>query len=161
MDVVRPVLEHVVERAPGSFIEEKQYALAWHYRLVEPEFGAWIATELAVNLESQLSGTELAVLRGSKVIEVRFAWANKGEVAAHIRSIHEPAWELAMGDDRTDEELFERLGPEAVTIKVGPGPTRARYRVAGPRAALGLLQAIAAGSEPLRRPAGKAAAAAG
>ena len=66
-------------------LEEKEFALAWHYRLVEPEFGDWIANELAANLEAQLAGTELAVLRGSKVVEVRFAWANKGEVAAHLR----------------------------------------------------------------------------
>jgi trehalose 6-phosphate synthase/phosphatase len=143
MDAVRPVLEHLVERAPGSFVEEKQFALAWHYRLVEPEFGQWIAREVAANLEAQLAGTELAVLRGSKVVEVRFAWANKGEVAAHLRSLVEPQWELALGDDRTDEDLFERLGPDAVTIKVGPGPTRARYRVAGPKAALALLGELA------------------
>ena len=40
MDAVRPVLEHFVDRTPGSFIEEKEFALVWHYRLAEPEFGA-------------------------------------------------------------------------------------------------------------------------
>jgi trehalose 6-phosphate synthase/phosphatase len=150
LDEVRPVLEHLADRAPGSFVEEKQFALAWHYRQVEPEFGTWIANELAINLEAQLAGTELAVLRGSKVVEVRFAWANKGEVAAHLRSLAEPDWELAIGDDRTDEDLFERLGGDAVTIKVGAGPTRARYRVAGPRAAIALLGTLALDREPAR-----------
>ena len=56
-----------------------------------------------------------------------------------------------MGDDRTDEDLFERLGPDAVTIKVGPGPTRARYRVAGPKAALALLGELAVSPSGSRR----------
>jgi trehalose 6-phosphate synthase/phosphatase len=33
---VRPVLEHFVDRTPGSFVEEKEYSLVWHYRNVRP-----------------------------------------------------------------------------------------------------------------------------
>ncbi len=36
---------------------------------------------------------------------------------------------VAMGDDRTDEELFTALPPESVSIVVGERPSRARYRV--------------------------------
>jgi hypothetical protein len=61
---VMPVLHHFAARAPGSLIEEKAYALAWHYRLTDPEFGEWLASELASLLDQQLAGTELAVLRG-------------------------------------------------------------------------------------------------
>ncbi len=143
-DRVRPVLEHFAARAPGSIIEEKSYALAWHYRLVEPEFGDWLATEVVSALDQQLSGTDLAVLHGSKVVEVRFAWANKGEVAAYIGAQGPPAdFELAIGDDRTDEDLFARLATDAWTIRVGVGPTRARFGVADPKAALGVLAALA------------------
>ncbi len=137
------MLEHFADRAPGSTVEEKEYALAWHFRLVEPEFGDWLANEVAAALDQQLAGTELAVLRGNKVVEVRFAWANKGEVAAHVRSLSEvPEFELAIGDDRTDEDLFERLPDDAWTIRVGSGVTRARYRLADPSAALALLATL-------------------
>ena len=37
----------------------------------------------------------------------------------------------AIGDDRTDEDLFGALPTEAITIKVGPGDTKARFRVDG------------------------------
>jgi trehalose 6-phosphate synthase/phosphatase len=144
---VRPVLEHFAAQAPGSSVEEKEYALAWHFRLVEPEFGDWLANEVAAALDQQLAGTELAVLRGNKVVEVRFAWANKGEVAGHVRSIvGAPDFELALGDDRTDEDLFERLPADAWTIRVGGGSTRARFRVAGPEAALALLASLGSSS---------------
>ena len=40
-----PILEHFVDRTPGSFIEEKRYALVWHYRVAEPEFGGCADTD--------------------------------------------------------------------------------------------------------------------
>jgi trehalose 6-phosphate synthase/phosphatase len=141
---VRPVLEQFLDQAPGSMLEEKEYSLAWHYRLVEVEFGDWLANELAAVLDQQLAGTELAALRGRKVIEVRYAWANKGEAVAHIRSqLDVPAFELAIGDDRTDEDIFERLPDDAWTIHVGQAQTRARYRIRNPSGVLALLAALA------------------
>jgi trehalose 6-phosphate synthase/phosphatase len=141
---VRPLLERAVDQAPGSFIEEKRFGLAWHYRLAEPEFGTFLAAEVAGLLELQLGGTDLTVLRGRKIVEVRYAWANKGEAATSIRSAGAaPGFELALGDDRTDEDLFERLPPAAWTIRVGDGPSRARFRVASPAAAVSLLDALA------------------
>jgi trehalose-6-phosphatase len=47
-----------------------------------------------------------------------------------------------MGDDRTDEDTFRALPPEAITIGVGFGATGARYRVATPRAARALLARV-------------------
>jgi trehalose 6-phosphate synthase/phosphatase len=55
---VRPILEHYVDRTPGSYIEEKEYSLAWHYRNVEPEFGSWLAGELVALLEGLLANAE-------------------------------------------------------------------------------------------------------
>jgi trehalose 6-phosphate synthase/phosphatase len=141
---IRPILEGFAERVPGSMIEDKELALAWHFRLAEPESGEWFANELATTLEDRVAGTDLSILRGSKVVEVRFAWANKGDVAAYIRAAGVPPdLELAVGDDRTDEDLFARLSEDALTIRVGAGPTRARHRVTGPGAVVALLAALA------------------
>lgn len=38
---------------------------------------------------------------------------------------------LFIGDDWTDEEGFRRLGRAAWTVRVGPGPSAARWRIAG------------------------------
>jgi trehalose 6-phosphate synthase/phosphatase len=141
---IRPILEAYADRAPGSFVEEKTFALAWHHRLADPEFGEWLANELVSLLDRQLAGTELVVLRGHKVVEVRLAWANKGQAVAQIRSLGpRPEVEVAIGDDRTDEDLFARLPKRAWTIRVGHGASRARHRVADHRAALALLAALA------------------
>ena len=49
---------------------------------------------------------------------------------------------VATGDDRTDEDLFASLPPEAITVRVGPGPTRARFRLEGTAAVRGILQML-------------------
>ncbi len=60
-DTIRPLFQHYTERTPGSFIEEKEINLTWHYRNTDPEFGAWQAAELQVNLEKILSHMAVSV----------------------------------------------------------------------------------------------------
>jgi trehalose 6-phosphate synthase/phosphatase len=142
---VRPVLEHFTDRTPGSFIEEKEYSLVWHYRMSDPEFGEWLANELAANLEELLAESEVCAVRGQKSVEVRLSWANKGEVAAQmVDDLPDSAFKLAIGDDRTDEDLFERLPGDAWTIHVGDGASRARFRLPSPRAVCEFLDALSA-----------------
>jgi trehalose 6-phosphate synthase/phosphatase len=141
---IRPVLEDYAARLPGSLIEEKALSIAWHYRLADREFGRWLAQELAATLGAQLANSDLTVLHGRRVVEVRYAWATKGEAYAAIDAElgrHGPV--VAIGDDRTDEDLFERLGPDAWTIRVGSGSTAARWSVGGPDDVLAVLEAVA------------------
>jgi trehalose 6-phosphate synthase/phosphatase len=143
---VRPVLEHYADRTPGSFVEEKEYSLVWHYRMSEPEFGEWQANELVANLEEMLAESELRAVRGHKGVEVKITWANKGEAAAHLEGLGPlPDFELGVGDDRTDEDLFERLPASAWTVHVGEGASRARHSLPGPPAVQRLLLALVAG----------------
>jgi trehalose 6-phosphate synthase/phosphatase len=141
---VRPVLEHYVDRTPGSLVEEKEFALVWHYRMADPEFGSWLANELVSNLEQMLAETELRAYRGQKIVEVKPVWANKGEVLTRLADeTGTPDFLFAAGDDRTDEDLFERLSETAWTVHVGTRQTRARYRVASPAELHALLARLA------------------
>ncbi|HEV2880833.1 MAG TPA: bifunctional alpha,alpha-trehalose-phosphate synthase (UDP-forming)/trehalose-phosphatase [Pyrinomonadaceae bacterium] len=125
---VFPVLEHFMDRTPGSLIEEKEFSLVWHYRMADPEFGEWLANELVSNLEQMLADTELRAYRGQKTVEVKPGWANKGEVLARLsQSAPRAEFCLAAGDDRTDEDLFARLHEDAWTIHIGDRHTRAKY----------------------------------
>lgn len=148
---VMPILEHFVDRTPGSFVEEKKYGLVWHYRMAEPEFGEWLANELVSMLEAMLAETELRAFRGEKVIEVKPAWANKGEVVERLLTGYsDPDFIFAAGDDRTDEDLFERLPEHAWTVHVGPGPTRASFVTADFQSLRRLLALIAETSDARR-----------
>jgi trehalose 6-phosphate synthase/phosphatase len=152
---VWPVLEHYVDRTPGSFIEEKEFALVWHYRMAEPEFGDWLANELAATLDEMLSQTELHAIRGQKNVEVRFAWANKASIVDRLEALRPDAdFRLAIGDDRTDEDLFARLAGLAWTVRVGRGPSAARYALNGPPDVRGVLRRVLEVAEEVSQPAG-------
>jgi len=141
---VYPFLEHYVDRTPGSFIEEKEFSLVWHYRMSDPEFGEWLANELAHDLEQMLADTPLRAVRGQKSVEVKLMWANKGEVMSRLsRECPSPGFLLAAGDDKTDEDLFARLPSSAWTIHVGESQSRARFRLPGPEQMCGLLRDFA------------------
>jgi trehalose 6-phosphate synthase/phosphatase len=139
--MVMPILEHFVDRTPGSYLEEKKYALVWHYRLIEPEFGEWLANELVSMLEAMLAETELRAHRGNKIVEVKPVWANKGDAFERLLAAQpQPDFLFAAGDDRTDEELFERMQSAAYTVHVGPGATRASFAVSDFRGVRELLE---------------------
>ncbi len=143
-DAVRTILQHFVDRTPGSFVEEKEFALVWHYRTSEAEFGEWLATELVAMLEGMLAETELRAYRGHHIVEVKPMWANKGSFVNELLPGHaEDAFILGMGDDRTDEDLFTRLPATAWSVHVGGGPSKARYRVADTAGVRQLLHQLA------------------
>ncbi len=150
---VRPILEHFIDRTPGSFIEEKEFALVWHYRLAEAEFGDWLATELVAMLEGMLAETELRAHRGKKNVEVKPMWANKGSFVTELLPFYSDAdFILAIGDDRTDEDLFSRLPNDAWSIHLGRGLSKARFSIADTahvRKLLGLLSTAESGNDEL------------
>ena len=144
---VLPILESFTGSTPGSRIEHKSAALAWHHRLADPGFGERQAHELRLVLGDALSNQPLEVVEGKKVVEVRLRGISKARAARHVREALEGAGTIvAIGDDRTDEDLFAAL-PESLTIKVGEGPTAARYRLADVPAVLQFLQWIVEGRQ--------------
>jgi trehalose 6-phosphate synthase/phosphatase len=127
---VLPILEHFVDRTPGSFVEEKKYSVVLHYRMAEPEFGAWLANELVSMLEAMLAETELRAFLGEKIVEIRPVWVNKGKASERLLAAQpEPDFLFAAGDDRTDEDLFEQIRGDGWTVRVGSGPTHAAFAV--------------------------------
>ena len=142
-DQIRPVMQTYTSRTAGSFIEEKEEALAWHYRLSEPDYGAWQANNLAFNLESLLSGMPLQCLMGKKVVEVRHQDVHKGTAWKWMKKQYKSGnMIMAIGDDRTDEDLFTSLPDHATTIHVGMSDTSAKYRINSPNDVRQLLKGL-------------------
>jgi len=139
---VRPILELWADRTPGSFIEEKDYSLVWHYRKADPELGELRARELKGNLSGLAANLDLLVLEGSKVIEVKNASIDKGRAA--FRWISRKEWDfiMAIGDDRTDEDLFKALPPTAWSLKVGFSASAAKFNLASSGEVIALLKEL-------------------
>ncbi|RFA93940.1 bifunctional alpha,alpha-trehalose-phosphate synthase (UDP-forming)/trehalose-phosphatase [Pyrobaculum aerophilum] len=138
---VRKIMEEFTRLTPGSYIEEKEVSLAWHYRNVEPEIGEKAANRLADALTGLLESSPANIIRGVKVVEVRAAGVNKGAAAKLLYDKLRPELVIIAGDDYTDEEMMKAL-PEAITIKVGKGETSAKYMAPSYRRIRELLQAL-------------------
>jgi trehalose 6-phosphate synthase/phosphatase len=136
---LKPIFEFYVDRTPGTFIEEKNYSFVWHYRNADPELGNIRANELKYDLTSLVSNHNLEILEGNKVIEIKNSGINKGRAALHkINNMHYD-FILGIGDDWTDEYLFQDLPAKAYTIRVGLKNTLAKYNVNEVRDVRGLL----------------------
>jgi trehalose 6-phosphate synthase/phosphatase len=137
------ILRDFTDRTPGSLVEIKSVALAWHYRMADQEAGARRANELRLHLGQLLSNQPVEILAGHKVLEIRPYGINKGRIVPPLTPDQlESTTVLAMGDDRTDEDLFAAAPPGAVTVRVGPGHTRARFRVESVAAVRALLRSL-------------------
>ncbi len=144
MDRVRPILQRFVNRIPGSSIEEKDTALAWHYRRVDLNTGALAARELVDTLSNLTANLELVVLSGNRVVEVRSSRVSKGTF--YLTQLSDEAWDfiLAIGDDWTDESLFSVLPPSSHSIRIGLTASTARFNVESVEDALQLLERLQA-----------------
>lgn len=126
---IKPILETFVDRTPGSFIEEKNYSLVWHFRKAEPEQADLRANELKDELTTMIANHNLEILEGNKVIEVKTGGINKGIAAMQFLKNKPFDFIFAIGDDWTDEYMFRELPETAHTIKVGLKHTAAKYKV--------------------------------
>jgi trehalose 6-phosphate synthase/phosphatase len=121
------------QATPGSTIEEKHSSIVWHYRKADEDFGAWKAKQLTEELSALTANYPIKVRHGKRIVEVTAAENNKGAAVARVleqNNNYEVA--LCAGDDLSDESMFELSRPRLLTIKVGIGPTQARFRISDP-----------------------------
>jgi trehalose 6-phosphate synthase/phosphatase len=127
---IMPLLNQASMKCPKSFVEEKRFSLAWHYRNSDPELGQAISEELMKSVSQTVHSAHLKILNGNKVIEILNAAIGKGVAVKNLLEHKIFDFILSVGDDATDEEMFKVLLDiqNAFTIKIGPGATNARYK---------------------------------
>lgn len=151
-----PILETYADRLPGALVEDKEESVSWHYRMADPEQAAFCAPELIDHLLNLTAKTDLQVVQGNKVVEVRHAGVNKGSAALTWMSQDEYDFILGIGDDTTDEDFFRALPAAAFSIRVGMSATHAHYNIRSSNDVISLLRALAA-ADPAVPPANEPA----
>ncbi|KAJ3242197.1 Trehalose-6-P synthase/phosphatase complex synthase subunit [Chytriomyces hyalinus] len=171
-NTIRPLFEHYTERTPGSWIEEKEVNITWHYMNADPDFGSWQAAELQVNLERMLSHLAVSVralvlivqfmllmfsfqiVLGDKTLELRPSSVDKVSAARSIMKDlgavekYECDFQLCIGDGKTDEPVFSFLNSlpnsesESFTVTVGKKQTEAKYYLETIRDVEGLITTL-------------------
>ncbi|MXN89887.1 bifunctional alpha,alpha-trehalose-phosphate synthase (UDP-forming)/trehalose-phosphatase [Flavobacterium sp. Sd200] len=151
-DRVIEVMEEYTDRNAESFIEVKEFGVAYHYRNVDEKLGFLTSRELLTLLKNHLYNTPVQIIDGNKVIEVKHFMAHKGTTCRDNILCGDHDFVLAFGDDKTDEDLFEQLTAEnQFSVKVGKGNTAAKYRIASVAKVLELLSELAENTVVLNR----------
>lgn len=147
LPVVKQRLEAFAADHPAALVEEKGSAVALHFRL-DPSLAE--AAEAVVRSAAAEAGDGLAVQPGKMVFEIRPAGADKGRALAAF--LREPAFRgrrpVAVGDDLTDESMFEAaLAEGGRSLRVGAPPAGktsvAEVAFAGPHDVLRWLRGLA------------------
>lgn len=141
---IEAIMERYVDKLPNSFVEQKQFSLAWHYRKSDAFLADRKAAELREELSHYMVHLPLEVINGDKVIEVRNKGLNKGIAVEKKLATSAYDFILCIGDDKTDEDMFSVLAnhPQAYTIKVGPQASFAKFNLRTIDLVLELLTAI-------------------
>ncbi|WP_164849958.1 bifunctional alpha,alpha-trehalose-phosphate synthase (UDP-forming)/trehalose-phosphatase [Mucilaginibacter limnophilus] len=149
---IAAVMNKFVQQCPGSFIEQKDFSIAWHYRNADMALAEVKAKQLHLALQEKADLSELSILNGHKVIEVKGAAINKGMAIAMLLDDGKYDFILSAGDDQTDEDMFRKLRgePHAFTIKVGSEASIAAYNLLTPYLLQELLQRLSATTQAAR-----------
>jgi trehalose 6-phosphate synthase/phosphatase len=137
-----PILKTYADRVAGTFVEEKEFSVVWHYRNADPERGSLAARELSDDLLAFTANIDVQVLQANKAVELKNAGIHKGIAGQRWLAKGGFDFVLALGDDRTDEDMFAVLPDSAYSIRVGFRPTKARFQLHRPEDVLRLLEAL-------------------
>lgn len=139
-----PIFNQIASECPKSFVEEKNFSLTWHYRNADSHSGYTHSRELIRILEKIIYSYNLKILDGNKVVEILTNEIGKGKAVKELSEQDNYDFILSLGDDVTDEEMFEFFlhNSNAFTIKVGNGDTHAKYKLDSIKNVVSLLKQL-------------------
>ncbi|VAH63933.1 unnamed protein product [Triticum turgidum subsp. durum] len=164
MEMAEPVMNLYTESTDGSYIENKESALVWHHQDADPGFGSSQAKEMLDHLESVLANEPVSVKSGQYIVEVKPQGVSKGVIAENILiSMKERGKQadfvLCIGDDRSDEDMFENIAdvikrgmvaPKTplFACTVGQKPSKAKFYLDDTFEVATMLSALAEATDP-------------
>jgi trehalose-phosphatase len=143
-------LRRAVKQLPGVFVEDKTYSVVLHVRAASKADRLHAITRFNALSEPLLSEGTVRLQPGDHVLELlpNIDWAKGDAVRVIIRHVEadtkEPVWPVYIGDDKTDEDAFEEIGTNGLTIAVGKRPAGASFQIADPTEVECFLKAILA-----------------
>lgn len=147
LDRVRQWLKDHTPTGRGFSIEDKQVAIGLHYRDADPEQARPLCAQFAEFVARDAPSLKLLHLK--MLLEAMPKAAGKDLAVRSFKDRFPRSFVSAyFGDDTTDEDAFAALDKSDVGVLVGPPrPSRARYRVANPRAVERELRSLASSLE--------------
>ena len=123
----------------GAWLEYKPASVVVHTRAADPAL-AVPATEAVSRLAALIDGAQ--VKPGHHVVELLARSASKGTSFLALAHQLSRSPLVFFGDDVTDEDAFELMNEDDISVRVGGGTTVARYRLRGPGDVAVLLEQL-------------------
>lgn len=143
-------LRRAVKPLPGVIVEDNIYSLVLHVRGASTADRLHAMTRFNALSEPFLSEGTVRLQSSDHVLELlpNVDWAKGDAVRAIMRHIEsdakETVWPVYIGDADTDEDAFEEIGVNGLTIAVGKRSAAAAFQIDDPAAVECLLRAILA-----------------
>ncbi|ORX50874.1 hypothetical protein DM01DRAFT_324296 [Hesseltinella vesiculosa] len=151
--VVKEIFQYYTERTPGAYIESKESSIVWHYRTTttpgpDAQYVAWQAAECQNHIADSVNKNfAVHAVAGRTNIEVLPHDVNKSGIANRVLLDTQPDFVLAIGDDRSDEDMFAYLNKQnavknVITCTVGSRSTEAKYYISNVDYVLDLIDTL-------------------
>lgn len=138
---IASLLAPVAASTPGAWVEFKGMTVAIHDRGVAPGRLPRLRRSIA-GIARRASPLGFRPIAGRRVTEFAPRGIDKRRALTSVRRRAAADAVFYFGDSAADEPAFRSLGPGGYSVRVGPGPTRARYRVRDPRGVSRFLRAL-------------------
>ncbi len=133
----------------GTFLEDKEHSIVAHFRAASEEDGARAEAAMMRLAKPHLDSGALRTMQGAFMLELmpNVDW-HKGSavdwIRARVMRRHGQAWPLYIGDDLTDEDGFDAVRGQGISVAASPRARNADFAVEGPAEVEALLRAVAA-----------------
>ena len=127
-DNIRKILENIkkltedkFQNEKGIYLEDKELALAFHYRMLAEGKIQDVLKRFIKIIKTVDTSNCLDILHGAKVVEIRPAGWDKGKAVELIMNKVAKSKNLLalyIGDDATDEDAFEQIEKQGITVFV-------------------------------------------
>ncbi len=140
-DALRAAADAVVADIDGAWIEHKALGFALHSRMSSPADAA--RATVAIDALVAERAPDWRRRTGQDILEFSSSHAGKDAAIARLREATGATAVFFAGDDVTDEDAIAHLHEGDLGVRVGPGETSARVRVADAEELAGVLSTLA------------------
>lgn len=140
ISAAKDFIQQVAEAAGGATVEVKPNSVTFHYRHLDNGEARPFLDRIRQWADSH---EMVRLLEGKKVVELTTGTGDKGQAIKELAGERPIVY---IGDDVTDETVFEVLGRGDIGVKVGTGPTAASHRVEDVDGVVRILEIIALAS---------------
>lgn len=145
---IREHLNQITDKSKGTFIEDKNLTLSFHYRSADRQQIPEIKLLINQTLKPYIMDGLVSAIAGKAVIDITpdVNWSKGHFAALIIKKIAERTKThpvaIVIGDDTTDEDIFQKLKNQ-ITITVGEKhQSKAKYYLKNPLEVVKFLQLL-------------------